>query len=82
MGNNKRPNQAMRTLAYLREHGSITSFEADIRLGIISFPKRILELKQMGFYITSKFEKVENRFGEMVKAKRYYLIEEPKEAVE
>lgn len=75
MENNRRPNQALRTLEYMREHGSITSFEADIHLGIISFPKRILELKKMGYYITSKFEKVENRFGEKVKAKRYFLIE-------
>lgn len=82
MENNKRESQALRTLSYLKQHGSITSFEAYNELGIISFPKRILELKKMGYYITSKFEKVRNRFDEEVKAKRYFLIEEPEAEAE
>lgn len=48
MENNKRPTQAKMALEYMKEHGSITSLEAIQELGIMSFPKRICELEQMG----------------------------------
>lgn len=48
MENNKRPTQALMTLKYLQEHGSITSYEAMMELGIMSFPKRICEVEAMG----------------------------------
>lgn len=79
MENNKRPTQALMTLKYLQEHGSITSYEAMMELGIMSFPKRICEVEAMGFLIKRKMETVVNRFGKKVSVRRYYLIEEPKE---
>lgn len=76
MENNKRPAQAEMALAYMKEHGSITSLEAIQELGIMSFPKRICELEKMGYLIKRKTEKVVNRYGKQVSVKRYSLIEE------
>ena len=76
MENNKRPTQAKMALEYMREHGSITSLEAIQELGIMSFPKRICELEQMGYLIKKRTEMVTNRYGKRVMVKRYSLIEE------
>lgn len=76
MENNKRPTQANMALEYMREHGSITSLEAITELGIMSFPKRICELEQMGYLIKKRSEMVTNRYGKRVMVKRYSLIEE------
>lgn len=79
---NKRQAQVNRAISYMREHGSLTSLEALTELGILSFPKRICEIKQQGFYITSKWESGESAYGNKFRVKRYYLIEEPKEVVQ
>lgn len=71
--------QAKRTLDYMREHNGITSFEAMKELGIISFPKRICELRALNYEIEDKWEEVENRFGDKIRVKRYFLIKEPSE---
>jgi hypothetical protein len=63
-------------LEYMREHGSITSLEAIQELGIMSFPKRICELEQMGYLIKKRSEMVTNRYGKRVMVKRYSIIEE------
>jgi hypothetical protein len=76
MENNKRPTQAKMALEYMRERGSITSLEAITELGIMSFPKRICELEQMGYLIKRRTEMVTNRYGKRVLIKRYSLIEE------
>lgn len=76
MENNRRPKQVERAIAYMREHGSITSLEALTKLGILSFPKRICEMKEQGFYITSKWEHGQSEYGNKFRAKRYFLIEE------
>lgn len=76
MENNKRPTQAKMALEYMREHGSITSLEGILELGIISLPKRICELEKMGYLIKKRSEMVTNRYGKRVAVKRYSLIEE------
>ena len=68
--------QADAAIAYMREHGSITSLEAYSKLGIMSFPKRICEIKKRGYYVKDKWEKGINQYGFPYRAKRYYLIEE------
>ena len=78
MENNKRPDQVSRAISYMREHGSLTSLEALTELGILSFPKRICEMKQQGFYITSKWENGISQHGNKFRVKRYFLVEEPK----
>ena len=82
MENNRREAQVSRAISYMREHGSLTSLEALTELGILSFPKRICEMKQQGFYITTKWESGESQFGNKFRVKRYYLIEEPKEVAQ
>lgn len=82
MENNKRQAQVDRAIAYMREHGSLTSLEALTELGILSFPKRVCEMKQQGFYITSKWENGISKYGNKFRVKRYYLIEEPKEVAQ
>lgn len=76
---NNRQSQVDRAISYMREHGSCTSLEALTELGILSFPKRICEMRKQGFYITSKWESGESRYGNKFHVKRYYLIEEKNE---
>ncbi len=76
MENNKRPIQAKRALEYMKEHGSITSLEGILELGIISLPKRICELEKMGYLIKRNTEVVIDRYGKKTHVKRYSLIEE------
>lgn len=76
MENNKREVQVDRAISYMREHGSLTSYEAVMELGIMSFPKRVCEMKERGFYIATKWENLINRYGKKIKVKRYFLIEE------
>lgn len=73
---NKQQAQVDRAISYMREHGSLTSLEALTKLGILSFPKRICEMKKQGFYITSKWKSGISEFGNTFRVKRYYLTEE------
>jgi hypothetical protein len=75
MENNKRPAQVERAIEYLKEHGSISSYEAMMELGIMSFPKRICEMHKQGVFTTFKWENGFDRNGRKFRAKRYYLVE-------
>ena len=57
--------QRDRVLAYLREHGTLTVKEAVEVLNIMSAPKRIEELRNMGYVIPLEWAKTENgsRYG-------------------
>ena len=68
-------NQREQVLDYIRDFGSITSFDAFIDLGIACLPKRISELKRDGYTFNDKFEKSRNRYGKLVSYKRYSLKE-------
>lgn len=74
----KRPTQRQRVLDYIHDFGSITSYEANKDLGVTRLASRISELKKMGYTIVSKFETVENRYGEACHIKRYSIEEEEK----
>ena len=78
MENNKRSDQVSRAISYMREHGSLTSLEALKELGILSFPKRICEIKLKGFGIRTTWEEGVDRYGKKFRVKRYFLVEEPK----
>lgn len=73
---NCNPTQAQRILEYIKEHGSITQFEAFTELGIMRLASRISELRRTGVQINSQTEKVKNRFGETCRVKRYRLGEQ------
>lgn len=66
-------NQREQVLDYIREFGSITSFDAFVDLGIVCLPKRISELKRDGYTFDIKIEKSRNRYGKLVFYNRYSL---------
>lgn len=70
---NSNPTQAERVLAYMTEHGSVTQFEALKDLGVMRLASRISELRKSGYEIASQMVKVENRYGETCRVKRYSL---------
>lgn len=71
--NTESQNQAQRVLNYLKKGRSLTSLTALKYLGIISFPKRICQLKAMGHNIDKKRVAVINRFGDRIYVMRYSL---------
>jgi hypothetical protein len=67
--------QNTRLLGYLKKYGNITQLEALTELGIFRLASRINDLKNKGHNIIGQMVDVENRFGEKVKIKRYFLVE-------
>lgn len=55
-------NQRQRILEYIREFGSITSYEAYKDLGITQLGARIFELKREGHNFSTKIEYGKNRW--------------------
>lgn len=70
---NSNPTQAQRVLDYMTNHGSITQFEALKDLGVMRLASRVSELRKNGHKIESQMVKVENRYGETCRVKRYSL---------
>lgn len=68
--------QTERVLAYMREFGSITSFEAMNHLGVMRLASRISDLKRQGVPIERETAKAKNRYGEDTSFARYRLKEE------
>ena len=66
-------NQRQMVLQYIKDYGSITSYQAYIDLGITQLATRIKELKQQGHYFTYEIEVKKNRYGKKVRFKRYKL---------
>ena len=73
---NSNPTQAERVLDYMAKHGSVTQFEALKELGVMRLASRISDLRKHGHDITSEMVKVENRYGETCRVKRYSIKEE------
>lgn len=67
--------QKDRILEYIRNFGSISSFEAYADLGITQLGARIDKLKKEGFKFRTEWESKTNRFGEKTEYKRYYLVD-------
>ena len=63
-------------IEYMREHGSITTYEAYEQLGITKLTTRISELKAAGFDIRQRTESGLNRYGKPVTYNRYWLVED------
>ena len=70
---NSNPTQCQRVLDYMCEHGSVTQCEALKDLGVMRLASRISELRRNGHKIESQMVKVENRYGETCRVKRYFL---------
>lgn len=67
--------QRDRIINYIREFGSISSWEAYSDLGITQLGARIDQLKKEGFKFRTEWESNTNRFGEKTEYKRYYLVD-------
>lgn len=66
-------NQRQRIINYIREFGSIISYEAYKELGITQLATRIKELKEEGYKFKTEWKSDKNRFGEPISYKKYYL---------
>ena len=66
-------NQRLMVLQYIKDYGSITSYQAYIDLGITQLATRIKELKEQGYYFTYEIEVKRNRYGKKVRFKKYKL---------
>ena len=67
--------QRDRVINYIREFGSISSWEAYKDLGITQLATRIKELKEQGYEFKTEWESSTNRYGEKTDYKRYYLAD-------
>lgn len=67
--------QKDRIINYIREFGSISSWEAYSDLGITQLGARIDQLKKEGYKFKTEWESNTNRFGEKTDYKRYYLAD-------
>jgi hypothetical protein len=67
--------QKDRIINYIRQFGSISSWEAYSDLGITQLGARIDQLKKEGFEFKTEWESNTNRFGEKTDYKRYYLAD-------
>lgn len=64
-----------RVINYMRDFGSITSFEAFTELGCTRLSEYIRQARLI-LNIKDKWEKTTNRYGEKVEYKRYWIEEE------
>lgn len=67
--------QKDRIINYIREFGSISSWEAYADLGITQLGARIDKLKKEGYKFKTEWESNTNRFGEKTEYKRYFLVD-------
>ena len=74
--------QKDRIINYIREFGSISSWEAYADLGITQLGARIDQLKKEGYEFKTEWESNTNRFGEKTEYKRYFLVDMTAENME
>ena len=67
--------QKDRILKYIREFGSISTWEAYSDLGITQLGARIDQLKKEGYEFKTEWENKKNRYGEQTTYKRYRLVD-------
>lgn len=69
-------NQHIRILNHFETVGDITCNDAKILYSIGSLPKRICELKELGYKINTKIQTGKNQFGERTHWAVYSLCKE------
>lgn len=65
--------QKDRILKWLKDYGSITSWEAYQELGITQLATRIFELKQMNYKFKKETVTAKNRYGYSIHYDKYRL---------
>lgn len=68
--------QSKLILNYLLKHKTITGLEALTKLGVMSYTKRISELRALGVVITSEWKSHKSRFG-LKRFVQYGLVKVP-----
>ena len=71
--------QCDKVLRHLKDHGSITSFEAFNEYGILRLASRINDLRAQGIAIGSETASGKNRYGETTHYSVYRLDNKVKE---
>lgn len=64
-----------RIISYMREFGSITTYNAFIDLGCSRLPEYIRQIKEE-YSVCDEWVHTVNRYGEKTKYKRYWLRED------
>ena len=68
--------QRDRVLDYIRQFGSISSWDAYKDLGVTQLATRISELKERGYVFRKERVNTKNRFGGATHYDKYYLVED------
>ncbi len=71
-----RPTQCQKIIAYINKHGSISTWEAMMDLGVARLASRIFDLKEKGYKFRKQRVYTDNRDGDKTHYDRYYLVEE------
>lgn len=71
----KKLNQRELVLKYIKDFGSITSYESFIELGITQLATRIFELKEEGYCFKTSWVYKTNRYNKPIKFLKYELDE-------
>lgn len=66
--------QTDRVIAHILAYGSITAAEAYSLYGCMRLASRICDLKRSGYNIGKVMEEGKNRYGEVERHARYFLI--------
>lgn len=74
IGFGRKDNMKDRVLKYIRDFGSITTFEAFIELGCTRLSEYIRQLR-LEYHILDEWISNTNRYGEKVRYKKYWLKE-------
>lgn len=69
----KKTTQKDRVLRYLKDYGSITSWEAIQQFGATRISAIIFNLKKEGYEFDEEWTSTKNRYGDSVSYKRYVL---------
>ena len=65
--------QTEKVLNYMKDYGSISTFQAFSDLGITRLASRICDIEKMGIAIDRQTEMATNRYGDKVHFTRYSL---------
>ena len=68
--------QKERVYCWLKEYGSITSWQAIEQFGVTRLSAVILQLRKDGFEIKSEWKSAKNRYGDIVSFVEYKLVQD------
>ena len=66
-------NQVEQIIQYLKDFGSITTYDSFIDLGITRLASRMYDIRQMGIELEEEWLTKKNRYGKPVSYKKYML---------